>query len=162
MAITKKAKVWSWAGGIIIALVIYDLVLGLWGSAPPKRPRNVTPDAVFISAPSVGWIWPLPKHGDWLNCWFDGSDNMNRCRMSDVDGNSEYEGSFLRYTGSGPLSGQDLQIDTKATGTRLQWLYSGQQLFPIIHLRNGIILLPAEAFEEGKHHLQQLQHVRGQ
>jgi hypothetical protein len=161
MSMNKNARTWLWVGGILLALVLYDLGLGWWGSIPPKRPKNVSPNAVFIFAPALGWIWPLPKRGDWLTCWFDRDHNVDRCRMSDTDGSLEYEGVFSPSGGSGAMPDGDLQIDVKGTDTRMQWVYFREQIMPIIHLRNGTILIAVEASEAAKQKLEWLrQHQR--
>jgi hypothetical protein len=79
--------------------------------------------------------------------------------MSDVDGRLEYRGFFLRAEGTGPVSESDLQIDGKAKGNRFNFLYFKEQLIPIIRLRDGTILLPAEAYQEAKTHLERQQEV---
>jgi hypothetical protein len=76
--------------------------------------------------------------------------------MSDVDGSTEYEGPFIRYEGAGPVPDSDLQIDVEASGTRLHWLYFRERLLPILRLRDGIILIPAEASEEARDYLERL------
>jgi hypothetical protein len=156
MSLTKHAKTWIWVGGILFALVLYDLGLGRWSSIPPQRPSTVAPNAVFIFAPAKGFILPLPKKGDWLNCWLDREHNGNRCRMSDTDGRVEYEGVFAPSEGSGPLPDGDLQIDAQGTGTRMQWVLFRERIIPIIHLRDGTILIPAEASEAAKKMLEWL------
>jgi hypothetical protein len=77
--------------------------------------------------------------------------------MSDTDGSLEYEGIFAPLDTSGSVPQADLQIDPKATGPRLRWVYFREQVVPIIHLRDGKILIPIEASEAAK---QQLQFLR--
>jgi len=101
MGLSKKAKSQVWFAGVVLALALYDLALGWWASIPPKRPGNGPGDAVFVFAAPVGWIWPLPKRGDWLNCWLDQEHYVNRCEAWYADGHSMYEGPFLRSEGSG-------------------------------------------------------------
>ncbi len=64
----------------------------------------------------------------------------------------------MRSEGSGPISESDLQIDTKATD-RFNFLYFKGQLIPILNLRNGTILLPAEAYQEAKTFLERQQEL---
>jgi hypothetical protein len=139
-----------------LLLILYDLGLRWWSSFPPKRPSTVPPEAVFVFAPPKGEILPLPKNGDWLNCWLDREQNVNRCRMSDEDGILEYEGVFSPSQGSSVMPNSELKIDVKRTGTRMQWVIFGDQIMPIIHLRGGTILIPAEASEPAKQHLEWL------
>lgn len=163
MNLTKNVKTWIWVCGILLALILYDLALGWWTSFPPKRPSTVLPEAIFVFAPFKGDIVPLPKKGDWLDCWLDREHNVNRCRMLDIDGSLEYEGVFLPSEGSAPVSASDLQIDGRITPNRLAWVYFREQAIPIIKLRNGIMLLPAEAYDQGKKKEKEwLSNTRGQ
>jgi hypothetical protein len=163
MGLTKKAKHWLWIGGAVITLLVYFLGWAWWESIPPNRPRNIAPDAVFVYVPPVGSPFPLPKRGDWLNCWFDQDQNADRCRMSNMDGSLEYEGVFLPSEETAPVPASDLQIDMRITPNRLAWVYFREQTIPIIKLRNGVMLLPAEAYDEGKKKEKEwLSNTRGQ
>jgi hypothetical protein len=154
MNLIKDTKTWLWVCGILLALILYDLGLRWWSSFPPKRPSTVSPEAVFVFAPFKGDVVPVPKKGDWLNCWLDSEHNLNRCRMSDADGILEYEGVFSPSQGSSPVPDIELKIDIKRTGTRMQWVYFRDQIMPIIHLIGGTILIPTEASEPAKQTLE--------
>jgi hypothetical protein len=56
----------------------------------------------------------------------------------------------LPSEGTAPVPAGDLQIDMRITPNRLAWVYFREQTIPIIKLRNGVMLLPAEAYDEGK------------
>ncbi len=80
--------------------------------------------------------------------------------MSDTNGRLEYEGVFSPSEGSSPVADGDLQIDVKGTGTRMQWVYFRDQMMPIIHLREGTILIPVEAYEVANQKLEWLREHR--
>jgi hypothetical protein len=152
-----KTNAWALAVAIIVLFVFYDLALAWWATIPPSRPKDIPSNSAFIMSPSGGFILPLPKHGDWLYCWLDQERQVDRCRMTDTHGGLEYEGRFLPSDGSGSVPEADLQIDAKGTGPRLRWTYFRNRIMPIIHLRNGTILIPAEAAEAAKEQLKFLQ-----
>src|SRR3954468_5180070 len=39
----------------------------------------------------------------------------HRCKLSDVDGNTEYEGEFIPYGDKSPVNADELKIDTEKT-----------------------------------------------
>jgi hypothetical protein len=154
MNILKKTRASPWGLSVILILALYDLGLGWWNNIPPKRPRTVPPDSVFLFGLPVGAPFPIAKRGDWLNCWLDGAQNVNRCRVANVDGTFEFEGPFLRFEGVGPVSQNALQIDIKATDNKQEWIFFRGELVPLVHLRDGTILIPAEDYEAGKQKLE--------
>ena len=112
----------------------------------PSRPNSVTRDAVFLWAPSVGFPGGLPRRGDWLSCRVavGGSD---LCRFSTIDGATEYEGDFTPYGNDKPLPAEALQIDPEKSVRYHVWIRG--QLVPLIYLRGGEILIPAEEYVKG-------------
>ena len=50
MTLSQKAKMWTWVGGIIIALVVYDVVLGWWG----PRQCGARPGAIRLAGLDAG------------------------------------------------------------------------------------------------------------
>jgi hypothetical protein len=140
-------KVLKWMVGVFFVGVVYVLGLWLWNIVPPRRPVNVARSAVFLFGLPVGAPFPIPKRGTWVNCWLDEEHGVNRCSAVWADGTFIYEGSFVRFEGTGPVPQNELQIDTKAIGDSV---YFKGATIPIIHLRNGTILIPAEASEEAE------------
>jgi hypothetical protein len=118
------------------------------GKSPPSRPSNVVPSAVFLWAPATPF--PASKLGDWVNCWFDQNGKAIRCRVTNQDGRVRYEGVFRSYPDSSVVVDRSFPIDASATGDRFKWLYVKDDYVPIIHLRGGSILIPAEEYERGK------------
>ena len=140
-------KFLKWIGGVVLLAVPYDFGLGLWNTIPPKRPATVSRNAVFLFGLPVGAPFPIPKRGFWVDCWLDEDHSMNPCRAARADGAFIYEGPFVRLKDTGPVPRNELQIDTKAIG---DLVYFKGEAVPIVHLRDGVILIPAEESEEAK------------
>jgi hypothetical protein len=101
---------------------------------------------------SPGSDLPRAQLGNWLNCWIDQESNRNRCRLSKQDGSLEYEGTFLQYEAAGAVPIGGPRIDVAAGNASVQWLHFGERLLPTIRLRDGITLLPEEAYGDDPLH----------
>jgi hypothetical protein len=88
--------------------------------------------------------------GDWLDCWFDKHEQLDRCRLTDERGNLEFEDVFLPYEGQSPLPEEDLVLDRQATGHIWTGSYEKGLRYPLIYLANGQILLPRSDYEKAK------------
>lgn len=113
-----------------------------WANMEPKRPRAVSPNAVFLWAPYVGF--PGPRRGWWMVCWED--NRLDYCRLSSIDGQTEYEGQFVPYGSKNLIPAIALGIDPAKTREHKVWV--GQALVPLVYLKNGEILVPASKREE--------------
>jgi len=82
--------------------------------------------------------------GDWLDCWFDEHEKLDRCKMTDEKGKVEFEDVFLLYERESPLLQGKLVFDTRRTGN----LWTGS--IPIIYLTDGEVLLPRSQYEKAK------------
>lgn len=148
MTLFEKATYAVAAG---IALLIVGLVVAYWWAGRiPSRPKGVAANAVFLWAPHVGF--PGPRRGWWLSCSEDAGHN--RCKLSDVDGNTEYEGEFVPYGDKGPVPADQLKINPEKTRDNKVWI--GSALVPLVFLQNGKVLIPASKYEEGARLLEQL------
>lgn len=137
-------KVLRRTGIMILAVILYWVAFGIWASIPPWRPTNVSRSAVFLfGAPPNTAPFPIPtsKKGTWVNCWLDTERDSDRCGAIDADGAPIYEGPYIRYEGGGPVPQNELVIDKRAHDNMD---YFRDVMVPIIHLRNGTILIPAE------------------
>lgn len=135
--------------------IVVMLILGLvgaywWAATVPSRPKAVAPNAVFLWAPHVGF--PGPRRGWWLSC-AEGA-GQDHCKLSDVDGNTEYEGGFVPYLSKHSVPVDQLKIDSEKTGEHKLWI--GKALVPLVYLENGEILIPASKYQEGVQLLEQL------
>lgn len=148
-----KAIIASWPILSFCAAVALSLS-GLWGftawwySFPPKRPADVSPDAVFIWAPGVGL--PAPKHGDWVNCWYEAKRDEDQCRQVAVPTGDEYEGAFLPYEGKGPIRARNPEVDARATTEHQAGVWTGRQFALLVYLRNGDVLIRTAAYPAGR------------
>jgi hypothetical protein len=129
------------------ALLIGGLVGMHWlANKVPTRPKAVAQNAAFLWAPAVGFPGGLPRRGWWLACWEN--HGHDHCRLSDIDGNTQYQGEFVPYGGKAPLSSDQLEIDTERTTEHKVWI--GSELVPLVYLKNGEILVPASGYDEAK------------
>src|SRR5580704_13181400 len=71
----------------------------------------------------------------------------DRCRLSDINGGTEYEGEFVPYGRKPALPTDQMRIN--ADKTREQKLWVGYALVPLVYLRNGDVLIPVDKYEEG-------------
>jgi hypothetical protein len=133
-----------------VAAVVGLLIVGAVGAAwlagtIPSRPKGIASNAVFLWALAVGFPGGLPRRGDWLACRENAAHDD--CKLSDIDGSTEYEGNFVAYGEKSSLPADQLQIETEKTSENKVWV--GSALVPLVYLKNGKILIPASQYEEG-------------
>ena len=134
-------------GGVIL------LVFGSWWSnRVPSRPAGVSQDAVFLWAPRVPF--EFSRRGSWISCFESGGSTI--CKLSSIDGTTEYEGQFLPYKDQHPLSTKQVAIDGERTQDGAQ-IWIGDVFVPLVYLRNGDILIPASKYAQGVTELQKRQ-----
>jgi len=135
----------------MVILLIMAVIGSFWLAGQiPSRPRGVAANAVFLWAPHVGL--PAPRRGWWLACWEDAAHN--RCKLSGIDGDLEYEGEFIPYGQKGPVPANQLKIDSEKTTEHHVWV--GQASVPLVYLENGQVLIPASEYDEGVRLLEKL------
>jgi hypothetical protein len=126
-----------------------------WANVPPKRPKGVSADSVFLWAGHLGL--PAAKHGTWIECWTDTVNGVNKCKLTEMDGTPGYEGIFLANTGKHPVSESDLRIEGEPTSDVTNWVrLGGLRGAPLVFLRNGTVLIPKDAYQDGLAKLEQL------
>lgn len=131
-----------------------------WSNVPPKRPKDVSTDGVFLWAGHLGL--PAPKHGTWIECWADTTNGVDKCKLTEMDGRVSYEGVFLADTGKNPVSQSDLKILSEQTSQSVDlWVRSLGQLVPLVFLKNGTVLIPNDAYQEGMANLGHLRYEQG-
>jgi hypothetical protein len=102
-------------------------------------------------------VFPLRKHGTWIECWTDTVNGVNRCKLTEMDGTPGYEGIFLANTGKHPVSESDLRIEGEPTSDVTNWVrLGGLRGAPLVFLRNGTVLIPKDAYQDGLAKLEQL------
>lgn len=134
-----------------LAILLIGLAVAYWRAGQiPNRPKDIAANAVFLWAPHLGV--PGPRRGWWLSCWYDaGGDH---CRLSNVQGITEYEGEFVLDSDKGSVPSDQLIIDVDETSDNKVWV--GSALVPLVFLRNGKVLIPASRYEEGMRLLKQV------
>jgi hypothetical protein len=135
--------------GIALLLMIACGLLALWwGSRPPHRPPNLSASALYIERGVVPF--KLLNSGEWLDCWFDEHEHVVRCKLTNMNGWSEFEDVFLPYPRQSPVLPADLILNRRRTGTLWSGTYEKSIQYPIVYLANGEILLPRSDFEKAK------------
>lgn len=138
------------AFAVVVAVFIVGVVGAYWwANTVPSRPKGVSSNAVFLWAPYVGF--PGPRRGWWLAC--SEQTGHNRCTLSGVDGNAEYEGEFVPYGRKPAIPADQLRIDPIKTREHKVWV--GEALVPLVYLDNGEVLVPASKYEEATQFLEQ-------
>jgi hypothetical protein len=83
-----------------------------------------------------------------LACWE--SKGEDRCRLSALDGTTEYESVFVPYGRKAPLPADQLDIDTnKTTEQDAEAIWLNDWWVPLIYLKNGDVLIPEGQYDKG-------------
>ena len=67
------------------------------------------------------------------------------CKLSNMDGSLEYEGEFVPYSATEIGA---LEIDAEKTRENKVWVRDA--LVPIVYLKSGQVLIPAESYQKSK------------
>lgn len=130
--------------GTVIILAAFVL---WWAGHKPRRPPTVSSNALYVLPNNVPFT--LHKTGYWLECWFNQHENVDRCKLSDENGNGAFQDVFLPCAGQTPLPQSEL-VFKRWTGDT--WTRSSDKHInaPTIYLENGQILLPQSFYAEAK------------
>jgi hypothetical protein len=133
------------AATIVIVLVALRVLIW-WSHSTPRRPTNLSANAIWIPAPPV--VLDLARSGNWLGCSVEGLHN--RCLVTRSDGTVVYDGLFLPSEAIGPIPEERLRYSVK--NTMYLWVYLNQSHtnVPVIHLQDGTVLLPVNGYDELK------------
>ncbi len=134
---------------VVLGTVIILAVGVLWWLGhKPRRPRTVSSNALYVLPNNVPFT--LHKTGYWLDCWFDEHSNVDRCKLTDENGNGTFEDVFLPCVGQTPLKQWELVFDTRWTG--YTWTRSPDKGInvPIIDLKDRQVLLPQSFYVQAK------------
>jgi hypothetical protein len=131
--------------GTVLILAAFVL---WWAGHKPRRPHTVSSNALYVLPNNVPFR--LHKTGYWLECWFDEHGNVDRCKLTDENGNSAFEDVFLPCVGRTPFPQSELVFNRLKTGEI--WTRSPDKRInaPVVHLENGQILLPRSLYAEAK------------
>lgn len=125
---------------LVLAVVII-LAAGVlwWLGHRPGRPRTVSSNALYVLPNNVPFT--LHKTGYWLDCWFDQQAKVDRCKLTDENGNGAFEDVFLPCVGQIPLPQSELVFNAVRTGHT--WTQSQDKRInvPDVYLDNGQVLI---------------------
>ena len=133
---------------VIVGTVIILAAFALWWVGhKPRRPHTVSPNALYVLPNNVQFR--LHKTGYWLECWFDQHENVDRCKLSDENGNGAFDDVFLPCVGQTPLPQSELVFKWRTGDT---WTQSPDKRInvPVVYLDNGQILLSRSLYAEAK------------
>jgi hypothetical protein len=146
---------------VAFAAAVLAAIVGAyrWSNTPPKRPKGVSADAAFLWTGHLGL--PAPRHGTWIECWADTGSSIDKCKLTEMDGTLEYEGTFLADTGKNLVPQPELKILSEQTSQSTDlWVRVKQHLVPIVFLQNGTVLIPKDAYQDGMTKLEHLREIQ--
>jgi hypothetical protein len=120
----------------------------LWLGHKPRRPRTVSANALYVLPNNVPF--KLHKTGYWLECWLDQHANVDRCKLTDENGNGAFEDVFLPCVEQAPFSQRELVFDARWTGDTWAQSQDRRVNVPIVYLEDHQILLPQSLYAEAK------------
>jgi hypothetical protein len=146
--------------GCVALLIAAGAGVYWWSNVPPRRPPDVSADAVFLWAGHLGL--PAPKHGTWIECSTGADKGVNKCKLTEMNGTPEYDGIFLADTGKNPVPESNLKINVEPTSDVTNWVsLGGLRGAPLVFLKDGTVLIPKDAYQEGVAKLDQLRRMQG-
>ena len=137
----------------IIGIAVLGGLFFWWEGRRPERPLDLPTNAIYIESGIVPFKLKSTP-GRWIGCWYDSSDKLDHCKVTNENGRLEFEDVFLPYEGEVAVSQSDLAFDVRRTRTVWTGSYENGILVPIIYLTNGQILLPRTIFEKAKRDVQ--------
>lgn len=107
---------------------------------PPRRPKDMPLNSVWIDAPSLPISW---HRGWWFGCEVTQSGAANYCRFVDGDGEQVYAGEYLPCGTKTPLPVSTKELVPPPNNEAI-WIADKRlnTLAPVGALRNGDLLLP--------------------
>jgi hypothetical protein len=79
-----------------------------------------------------------------------------------MDGTRAFEGPFLADSGRNAVPQSELKILSEQTSQSVNlWVRVDSVLVPLVFLRNGRVLIPSGAYEEGMAKLEHLRQIQG-
>ncbi len=124
---------------VIVGTVIVFAAFALWWVGhKPRRPHTVSSNALYVLPNNVPFR--LHKTGYWLECRFDQHEKVDRCKLTDENGNGAFEDVFLPCVGQTPLPQSEL-VFHRFTGDTWTQSRDKRVNVPIVYLEHGQILL---------------------
>ncbi len=132
---------------VLGTVIILTACVLWWLGHKPRRPRTVSSDALYVLPNNVPFT--LHKTGFWLECWFDQHESVDRCKLTDENGNATFEDVFLPCVGHIPLPQGELSFK-RFTGDTWTRSPDKRSNVPVVFLEHGQILLPRTLFAEAR------------
>ena len=126
---------------VFIAAVAFWLFGGLhWlnKAIPPRRPKFMPTNSVWIDAPSLPISW---HHGWWFGCDVASSGKANYCRLIRSDGEQIYAGEYLPCATHSVIAEANIHLLPPKDSSEM-WLFSEHDDGIIGFLSGGDLLLP--------------------
>lgn len=111
---------------------------------PPRRPRFMPVNSVWIEAPSLPISW---HRGWWFGCGFSSSGTANYCRLVEAEGSLVYGSEYLPCSSRSPIDEKNIRLVAPPHGASM-WLFGEGNDGVVGFLANGDLLLPASAIEK--------------
>ena len=100
---------------IVGAVIVLIVAVFWWAGHLPQRPYTVSSSAIHIQPTDAPRM--LRLSGYWLDCWFDKTAKVDRCKLIDRHGSGVFEDVFLSCAGQTPLPQSELVFKARWTGS---------------------------------------------
>jgi len=131
------------AGAIILVAVVL-----FWEGRKPRRPNTVSSTALYVLADNGAFR--LHNRGNWVDCWFDAQEKVNRCKLTDEQGAVLFEDVYLPCVGSDPIQQRVLVENGRRTWRVCLWRSPEKGTpVPVVDVY-GQVLLPRGFYTEAK------------
>ena len=134
-------------GRLTVGTLIILAAIALWPRHMPRRPHTVSSNAVYVLSNNAQS--GLSETGYWLECWFDQHENVDRCKITDKNGNGVFEDVFVTCGSQATIPQSELVIQPE-TGQRWIQSHSVRPNVPVPYVRYGQILFPRSLYAEAK------------
>jgi hypothetical protein len=111
---------------------------------PPKRPRFMPVNSVWIDALSLPISW---HRGSWFGCGVSSSGTTNYCRLVDAEGPLVFGSEYLPCSSRSPIDERNIHLLPPPHGASM-WLFGEGNEGVIGFLADGDILLPVSATDK--------------
>jgi hypothetical protein len=134
---------------LVVALPMFWLAGGIsWLDTkvfPPRRPKDMPQNAVWIDAPSLPISW---HHGWWFGCELAPSGTANYCRSVMASGEEVYAAEYLPCESKAPLPVSTKELAPPPHNVE-KWIADKRlkTLAPVGALKNGDLLLPVDVLD---------------
>ena len=133
---------------MVIAAPLFWMVGGLYWLDkkvfPPRRPRFMPVNSVWIDAPPLPISW---HHGWWFGCGLSSSGAANYCRLVRGDDEEVYGGEYLPCSSGTPIEDVSIRLIAPPDSVNM-WLFGEKNDGVIGFLADGDLLLPLSVREK--------------